>query len=200
MVTFIAVDTSHLHHSGGSQGSGAMDSPPRPLPQQAGPGGWCWWRWRWCPRCRGRSPCRRGAGRGTGPTWWRSRRPPWRGSPAVWAEASGRFIIYILLLFSLIDNLWLTTPLNWNGALANTTLSPRARSAEHPNKFAKYKNSDKWARGQHLRHTATITLRKRERRPKEMILPIGSGWKTVPRNNPLFWQRPNTLLGAGDGL
>ena len=33
----------------------------------------------------------------------------------------------------------------------------------------------------YLRHTAIMTLMKRERRPKVMIFPMGSGWKTVPR-------------------
>ena len=45
-----------------------------------------------------------------------------------------------------------------------------------------------------------MTLRKRERRPNEMIFPIGSGWKTVPRNSPRFWQRPKTLSGVVEGL
>ena len=39
IITFIAVSTSHLHHSGGSQGSGEMDSQPQPLSLQEGPGG-----------------------------------------------------------------------------------------------------------------------------------------------------------------
>ena len=198
MVTFIAVgSTSHLHHSWGSKGSGAMDS--RPLSRQAGPGGWCWWRWRWCPRCQGRSPCRQGAGRGTGQTWWRSPRPPWRGSPAVSEEASGRDILVTFYL-SLINTFgsqhhwietehWQTQHFLQEHAVQNILVS-----------LSNWKHVINDPKVSHLRHTATITLRNRERRPKEMILPIGSGWKTVPRNSPLFWQRPNTLSGVVDGL
>ena len=87
ILIIIVLCTSHLRHSAGSQGSGKLDSPPWPLLLQAAPGGWCWWRWRWCPRCPGRSPCRRGAGRETGQTCWPSPHRPWRESPAVSVEA-----------------------------------------------------------------------------------------------------------------
>ena len=137
ILIIIVLCTSHLRHSAGSQGSGKLDSPPWPLLLQAAPGGWCWWRWRWCPRCRGRSPCRRGAGRETGQTCWPSPHRPWRESPAVsvealriisWCEVNGLIVI---------GHLGLTAPLNRNRALTNATFSPRARSAKHPDPFGK---------------------------------------------------------------
>ena len=45
-----------------------------------------------------------------------------------------------------------------------------------------------------------MTLTNRERRLKEMILPMGSGWNTVPRSRSRSWHRPHTLSGTSTGL